>query len=690
MTAPSRIVTVVQARMGSSRLPGKVMAEIAGTPLIGHVLTRAAKARHVGATWLACSDRPADDPLATYAAGLGFPVFRGDEDNVLSRYAAVAAATQAEIVVRITGDCPMIDPEVIDAVIARFAEGGVDYASNALERSFPDGLDVEVFSRAALDRADKEATLPFLRAHVTPYIHGRLKDRLPWGGFQIATLRHPVDFSHLRWTVDEPNDLEFMRRLLPKLPADFRWQDAVGVLTREPLLLSFNSGIGLNEGTARDLSKYGHDVRPKPGFARSNALYDRALQTVPLASQTFSKSAQQWVKGATPLFLEHGRGCEIWDVDGNAYIDYVLGLLPIVLGYRDPDVDGAILDQLQRGIAFPLATPLEMELAERLVRLIPCAEMVRFGKNGSDATTAAVRLARAHTGRDKIALCGYHGWHDWYIGTTTRDLGVPEAVRNLSAKFPYNDADALEALLRADPNGFACVILEPTGTETPAPGFLERLRELTERYGVLLVFDEIVCGFRIDMGGAQKFHGVTPDLACFGKAIANGMPLSAIVGPRHIMRGMEDIFFSATFGGETLSLAAAIATLDKLERLDVPAKLARRGAGLMRRANEVFARHGLGESLSVHGSDWWPRIRIANGPVEAPLLNSLMRQECIANGLFLGASFNLCLAHDRDAVEDATIAMLDTAVAAVRDAVDSPDPAARLRGEPVRPVFAVR
>ncbi|HUU24574.1 MAG TPA: aminotransferase class III-fold pyridoxal phosphate-dependent enzyme, partial [Methyloceanibacter sp.] len=315
-------------------------------------------------------------------------------------------------------------------------------------------------------------------------------------------------------------------------------------------------------------------------FDRSGALYERALKVIPTASQTFSKAATGTVEGAAPLFLERGEGARVWDPDGNVYIDYVMGLLPVVLGYRDPDVDGAIRTQLDRGITFSLATELEAELAESLCELIPCAEMVRFGKNGSDATSAAVRLARAFTGRDKIAICGYHGWHDWYIGTTARHLGVPQAIRDLSIAFPFNDLDALEALLKAEPDRFAAVILEPEGLDAPLPGFLDAVRGLCDTYGVVLVFDEIITGFRRHLGGAQAVHGVTPDLASFGKAMANGMPISAIVGRGEIMRLMEDIFFSGTFGGEALSLAASIATIDKLRRLDGPAKFAGMGARL--------------------------------------------------------------------------------------------------------------
>ncbi len=427
------------------------------------------------------------------------------------------------------------------------------------------------------------------------------------------------------------------------------------------------------------------------GFEKSMAALERAVQTIPLASQTFSKAAMSTVEGAAPLFLERGQGARVWDVDGNAYIDYVLGLLPVVLGYCDADVDGAIKAQLERGIIFSLATELEAELAERLVALVPCAEMVRFGKNGSDVTSAAIRLARAHTGRDKVALCGYHGWHDWYIGTTTRHLGVPQAVCNLSVSFPFNDADILERMLEAEPDGFAAVILEPMALEAPIPGFLEAVRALCNRYGVVLVFDEIVTGFRVHLGGAQAVFGVTPDLATFGKAMGNGMPISAIVGRRDIMHHMEDIFFSGTFGGEALSLAASLATLDKLERENGPARFALTGAALKAGVAGHIAGLELAEELAIKGGDWWPGVLPTGaGRGDAVLVGSLLKQELVAENILMGPTFNLCLTHCEGSLIEETVAGWGRAATRVAEALASNDPASRLRGKPMRPVFQVR
>lgn len=423
-------------------------------------------------------------------------------------------------------------------------------------------------------------------------------------------------------------------------------------------------------------------------FSLSDDLYRKTLQSIPLATQTHSKSALNFPKGASPNFFNRGAGAIVWDIDGNRYVDYVLGLLPIVLGYQDPDVDKAIRTQLEKGIIFSLATELEADLAERLLELIPCADMVRFGKNGSDVTAAAIRLARAHTGRDRVAVCGYHGWHDWYIGTTTRNLGVPEAVQSLSSQFKYNDVNSLESLLSNDPDGFAAIILEPTGMEEPRSGFLMEVRELANFYGSVLIFDEIITGFRIDLGGAQKVYGVTPDLACFGKAMANGMPIAALVGQAEIMTHMEKIFFSTTFGGEALSLAAAIATIDKLKATDATKRMRTLGASLKSMASEVLNSLNLTTRFNVEGPDWRP---VVSSRDKNPILaTSLLRQELIENGIFMGSAFNLCLAHDDDQVFANTKSAWEQAMYSVAKALSSSNPTDWMRGELIQPVFQVR
>ena len=425
-------------------------------------------------------------------------------------------------------------------------------------------------------------------------------------------------------------------------------------------------------------------------FDYSNKLYARALKSIPLASQTFSKSAMMFPRGAAPLFIERGDGAYVWDVDGNRYIDYVLGLMPVVLGYRDPDVDAAICKQLEKGITFSLPSKLESELAEKLISLIPSAEMVRFGKNGSDVTSAAIRLARAYTGRDRIAVAGYHGWHDWYIGTSSRDLGVPKAVKKLTKKFNFNDLDSLNRLIKKYPNKFAAVIVEPAGLLPTDINFLKDLKKICERENIILIFDEIISGFRIDIGGAQNFYGVTPDLSCFGKSMSNGYPLSALVGKRKIMKLMEEIFFSATYGGETISLAASIATINKMKKFRTIKKVKQNGKKLIKAISKVIIKNQMEDYISVSNNDWWPKLIINNSIEDQRLFISLLRQEFLKNGLILGSTFNLCYAHSNKTIFESTIHKFDKSLFQVILYMDYKKPTKFLKGNLIQTTFNVR
>src|SRR5574341_817412 len=291
-------------------------------------------------------------------------------------------------------------------------------------------------------------------------------------------------------------------------------------------------------------------------YHNSEEMLDRALKAVPLGSQTFSKSKTQYPYGVSPYFITRGQGSHVWDVDNNEYVDFINALAAVTLGYNDPDVNAAVRAQLDEGVIFSLPHPLEHQVAEKIVEIVPCAEMVRFGKNGSDATSGAIRLARAYTNRDHVAACGYHGWQDWYIGATTRSRGVPQSTRDLTHIFNYNDIESLHKIFKEHPDQVAAVIMEPMNTTEPKDGFLEKVRELSRQHGAVFIFDETITGFRYANGGAQEYFGVTPDLATFGKGLANGYPVSALAGKAEIMRLMEEIFYSFTFGGETLSLAA--------------------------------------------------------------------------------------------------------------------------------------
>ncbi len=387
-------------------------------------------------------------------------------------------------------------------------------------------------------------------------------------------------------------------------------------------------------------------------FDRSNSQLVDALNVIPIGSQTFSKSYYSLPQGVSPLFLQSGCGSQVTDIDGNTYTDFVNSLLAISLGYCDPDVDAAVTKQLANGVSFSLPHPMETELAQLLVKHIPCAEKVRFGKNGTDATSAAIRLARAFTGREHIAVCGYHGWQDWYIGSTTRNLGVPAAVSALTHPFSFNQFEQVKQIFDEVNGELAAIILEPMNIAYPEPGFLEQLRAFCDENNIVLIFDETITGFRFDLGGAQRLFGVTPDLATFGKGMANGFPISAIVGKDSIMDKMEDIFFSGTFGGETLSIAAAIATIKKMEQQNAPEKIAELGSFLIDQVSQLITELELEQYIAISGHPSWSFLHFHNGTnYDATQLKSLFIQKMVENGFLIMGSHNLSLSHSKEDIE---------------------------------------
>ncbi len=386
-------------------------------------------------------------------------------------------------------------------------------------------------------------------------------------------------------------------------------------------------------------------------FDKSKALLEQARAVTPVGAQTYSKSWRYYSGQAAPYFLDRGDRGHVWDVDGNEFVDFVLSLGGVTVGYNQPEVNAAVEDQLKKGISFTQATELEVRLAEKLIEIIPCAEMVRFLKNGSDAASVCVRLARAFTGREMVAACGYHGMDDWYIGSTENYRGVPRGDRDLIRRFSYNDIGSLEDIFRQFPGQVAAVILEPLQGNGPVDGFLEKVRALTKKQGALLVFDEVVSGFRVALGGAQEFYGVTPDLSAFGKGMANGLPLSAAVGPRDVLRMVEEnVFVSSTFGGEALSLAGALKTIEILSRPgSFPA--VKKQAGRFREVLVRLAGTGtLHAAVQVVGeASHCGVVFSSGGKVSAQELFSVYQQALLRKGVLSVGINNFCLAHtDRD------------------------------------------
>ena len=425
-------------------------------------------------------------------------------------------------------------------------------------------------------------------------------------------------------------------------------------------------------------------------YQNSMDFLDLAEQIIPLGSQTFSKSRTQYPIGVSPLFIDRGEGSKIWDIDGNEYVDFVNSLLAVSIGYNNENINTAVIEQLKKGVTFTLPSKLEYEVASLLVDIVPCAEMVRFGKNGSDATSAAIRLARAYTKRDYVAICGYHGWHDWYIGATTRNFGVPTATSGLTFPFAYNDIDDLERLLIRNKDKFAAIIMEPINSTYPKPGYLEAVRELANQHKVVLVFDEICTGARLAPGGAQELFNVVPDLCSMGKGLANGHPLSAIMGKRDIMELCSEIFFSGTFGGETLSLAAARQVLTMVKSGVVTKQLEQTGTKVINGAREIVADNGLSDIFSFSGHPSWSFINISRKTInDTMLLKTLFLQEMFKRGVLVLSSHNISYAHSASDVAQLLTAYSETMIV-IKNSLKTNTIEQSLDCDPLKMLFSVR
>ena len=650
-----KTVAIVQARMGSIRFPDKVMRPICGTPMIGLLLKRLAKAKRIDQIVLATSEDQRNEPLAKYVRELGYLVYQGSEDDVLDRYYRAAKETKADTVVRITGDCPLIDPVLVDAVIARFLGSGVDYASNVSPATYPDGLDTEVFSYRALETAWKQAKEPHQREHVTPFI--RASDK-----FSQVNVSNAENLSNERWTVDEPEDFEVMRKVFEHFHPrrDFGWLEVAALRNEHPEWFMANQHLTRNEGAR---------------LGTGQKLWKRAKRVIPGGNMLLSKRAEMFLPEQWPAYFSKAKGCRVWDLDGREYIDMsIMGIGTNTLGYGHPEVDEAVRQTIAAGNMSTFNCPEEVYLAERLVELHPWAEMVRLARTGGEADAIAIRIARAASGRDKVAVCGYHGWHDWYLAANLGDeqnlaghllpglepKGVPKKLRGSVLPFNYNNIPELKTLIRDHDIGV--IMMEVARTISPENDYLEKVRKLATDNNIVLIFDECSSGFRQTFGGLHKLYGVEPDMAMFGKTLGNGYAITATIGKRAVMEAAQSTFISSTFWTERIGPAAALKTLEVMEREKSWERITQTGRAIGERWQALARKHEL--PIQLNGL---PALIGFSFPVPDMLkYKTLITQEMLKKGFLAATSVYACTEHT-SAVVDQYFEALDPIFALIRE-----------------------
>jgi len=663
-----KIVAIVQARMGSTRLPNKVMKPVNGVPMIELLLARLARAKTVNQIVLATSTDAANQPLVTHVRKLGFSVEQGSENDVLDRFVQAAQAHQADVIVRITGDCPLVDPELVDAAIREFMTTGVDYFSNTSPPTYPDGLDIEVCSFRTLKQASEETSKPFDREHVTPYL--REGDR-----FRQGSMLNAEDLSALRWTVDEPSDFQVIEKVfqhfLPR--TDFSWQQVLELQRCQPEIFQNNQHLIRNEGAT---------------MGTGQKLWKRAKQVIPGGNMLLSKRAEMFLPEQWPAYFSRAKGCKVWDLDGREYTDMsIMGIGTNILGYGHPEVDAAVHRTVDAGNMSTFNCPEEVYLAEKLVELHPWADMARLARTGGEANAVAIRIARAASGKDKVAICGYHGWHDWYLSANLGDdenlaghllpglepRGVPQNLRGTVFPFNYNNYAELEALVNAQDIGV--IKMEVLRNKGPEDNFLQKVRKLATDRGIVLIFDECTSGFRQTFGGLHKMYGVEPDMAMFGKAMGNGYAITATIGRREVMEAAQSTFISSTFWTERIGPSAALKTLEVMERLQSWDTITQTGLQIRQAWQRLADKHGL-------KIDHWGLPALTGFTFQSPdalAYKTLVTQEMLTKGYLAGNSVYVCIEHTAELVEGFFQA-LDPVFGLVKECEEGRDVMSLLKG----------
>ena len=665
-----KVVALVQARMGSTRLPGKVLRAIVGKPMIELLLARLSQSSELDEIVVAASEEVKNDKLQSVVESLNYKCTRGNEKDVLNRFYESAKSVGADVIVRITGDCPLVDPVLVDRCIKGYKNSNVDYFSNINPATYPDGLDIEVMSFESIERANNETDSDFDREHVTPYIRNS-------NSFSKSSMSHVEDLSNQRWSVDEPEDLVVVNNVFKHFSPNihFNWHQVLELKKLKPDLFSENQQIKNNEGAT---------------MGTGQKLYKRAKRVIPGGNMLLSKRPEMFLPEKWPSYFSRSKGCKVWDLDGNEFIDMsIMGIGTNTLGYGHPEVDEAVMKTVKDGNMSTFNCPEEVYLAEKLVEIHPWADMVRFARAGGEINSIAVRIARASTGRDKIAICGYHGWHDWYLSTnlnSDKNLdghllpglqpnGVPRGLTGTTLPFNYNDIEQLEQLIKDNKDEIAAIKMEVSRNEGPKDNYLQKVRDLATENNIILIFDECTSGFRETFGGLHKKYDVEPDLAIFAKALGNGYAISACIGRQEFMQAAQQTFISSTFWTERIGPTAALKTLEVMERERSWKTITQIGNNISSQWQSLADKHELDIST-------WGLPALSGYTFNLPnalSYKTLITQEMLKKGYLAANSVYACTEHTQELV-DGYFAELDPIFAIIRECEEGLDVNTLLEG----------
>lgn len=669
------ITAIIQARLGSTRLPGKVLMEIKGVSLLEIQIERLKKVKHIDQIVVATTNNKNDDALEEFCNDKNYKCFRGNENDVLDRFYKTVKTYGGEHVVRITADCPLLSPHLCSSLISFYIENNYDFVHSG--PNFAEGLDNEIFTFQALERSWKEATRKTDREHLTMYMHNNPHM------FKKYTFNTKEDDSKFRVTVDEKKDFEVVEKIVTHFWEDkysIEWSEIKTWLLQNKNIMAINMNIIRNEGYFRDLAKEETELekqkKERTSMNSGIQLWNKAKKIIPGGNSLLSKRIELFLPEKWPSYYKKAKGISVWDLDDIIYTDMsLMGVGTNILGYANDEVDDAVISAIKNGTTSTLNCPEEVALAEKLIEIHPWAEMVRYSRTGGEACAMAIRIARAASGKDVVAFCGYHGWHDWYLAANLADdksldgmllpglepKGVPRSLMSMAIPFNYNKIEELENIVNR--NDIGVIIMEPLRSQEPQDQFLQKVRSIADNRNIVLIFDEVSSGFRKNLGGIHLTYGVEPDIAVLGKAMGNGYAISTVIGKRAIMEAAQSTFISSTYWTERTGPVAALKAMEIMKRDNVFSQMLESDKYISNCWKEIANKYGI--EISIHGLPSLPHFVFTS--LDNLKYKTFLTQEMLKRGYIAATGIYLCALHTKEVI-DKYITALDEVFSLIKNA----------------------
>ena len=588
-------LAIIQARLGSTRFKRKILKKIGNKTLIEFLYERVSSSKKIDKTIIATTTNKIDDELCKILQKKNISFFRGSENNVLKRFYDISNNKKFNYIVRICGDCPFVDPDIIDKLLYKADLKNLDYISNTIKPTFPDGLDAEVFKTKLLNKAYYNASTKYDKEHVTPFIVRNAK--------KIENFTYKVDLSKYRLTLDEPEDYKVIIRTYNLLKGKkININNIHRIIFKNKKFFKFNENLKRNEGSTMD---------------KGQKLWRKAKNLIPGGNMLLSKRPEMFLPDRWPTYFSKAKDCYVWSLENKKLCDLsTMSVGTNILGYSNEKVNKSVINSIEKGNMSSLNCPEEVELADKLISMHPWFDMVRFAKTGGESNAIAIRIARAYSGKDNVAICGYHGWHDWYLSANLKfknklnthllpglsTIGVPKKLAHTIFPFEYNNFQEFKNI--CNKNNIGVVKMEVFRNFEPKNNFLEKIRHYCTKNKIVLIFDECTSGFRNSFGGLHINYNVKPDICILGKSLGNGFPITAVLGKRNIMNKAQTTFISSTFWTERTGFVAALKTLEIMEKEKSWKKISKLGKEIKSKWIELSKKHKI--SIQVLGLDAIP------------------------------------------------------------------------------------